>query len=200
MAKAKADEAVELVEKALEAISSAEEAVKSAWSLCNASEAESLLAAAREAYGEEDFGEARRLAEQARAVAEDEAGRAREALNAISAAEEAVKAVKGRYGCSGGAEALLEMAREAFKQEEYEEAVKLAEKAVEATRDVDGDGVPNDVDIVPTVKNVYVYAVLGVTGFVVAVLVIARVRSRKYRRHKEGVLELIDEIIGEGAR
>jgi len=64
------------------------------------------------------------------------------------------------------AESLLSQAEEAFDAGDYKKAKEIAENARTLALDIDGDGVPNDSDFAPTIKNIYVYGA-------VAVLVIA---------------------------
>lgn len=56
------------------------------------------------------------------------------------------------------AEFLLSQAEEAFDAGDYKKAKEIAENAKTLALDIDQDGVPNDSDFAPTIKNIYVYS------------------------------------------
>lgn len=89
------------------------------------------------------------------------------------------------------AENLLAQAQQAFQGENYQTALAWASRAKSLALDIDQDGVPNEKDFAPTIKNIYIYAgasafVLVLIGLTSSILIL---RMRRKRAEKERIEE-----------
>ena len=73
------------------------------------------------------------------------------------------------------AESLLSEAELAFNEGDYKRALELASNARILALDIDQDGVINDEDFAPTIKNIYIYICVGI--------IIAFLRLNKYYKY-----------------
>jgi hypothetical protein len=99
----------------------------------------------------------------------------------------AVSQEKSRGLNVAAAEDLLTQAQQAFQSENYQTALELAMEAKIHAVDIDGDGVPNDKDFAPTIKNIHIYA--GASAFVFVLIVssssVLTLRWRRKRAENE---------------
>ena len=87
------------------------------------------------------------------------------------------------------AESLLSQAEQVFKEGNYEEAKSLAENAKALALDIDQDGVANEEDFAPTIKNNYIYAGTLAALFVLAFLTKLSLDAKRRREYREKVEE-----------
>lgn len=165
----------------------------------NLAEANVLISQAEQAFSSGEYTKAKELADQAKVRAEKEleAAKARaekelDTANTVTEAESIIYQEKMKGFNVAEAEALLSQAEQSFEVGNYEEAKALAENAAAMALDIDQDGVANEEDFVPTIKNVYIYAAIPVAillliGVVKAGLVVknrATVRAEIRRREE----------------
>jgi len=131
-------------------------------------EAEELLSKAENALNSGDYTNAKSLAEQAKEKAEEINKLAAPANDAIDDAKSAVQNAKSKGFYSAEAEVLFSQAEQAFEIGNYVKAKSLAENATALALDIDQDGVSNEEDFAPTIKNIYIY-----TGTLFALLILA---------------------------
>ena len=101
----------------------------------------------------------------------------------IENAKEAISSVREKGYNVKEAESLLSQAEQAFGAGDYAEARELAYRANALALDIDQDGVPNDSDFAPTIKNIYVYGAIAV--LVIAFAGACFVFARNIKRRKE---------------
>ncbi len=101
----------------------------------------------------------------------------------IENAKEAISSVREKGYNVKEAESLLSQAEQAFSAGDYAEARELAYRAKALALDIDQDGVPNDSDFAPTIKNIYVYGAVAV--LVIAFAGAGFVYYQKHKRRKE---------------
>ena len=121
-------------------------------------EAENLLLKSKKAFNAGNYTDAKLLAEEARKKAEEISKIATSAENAIKDLKFTLEDEKTKGFYSPKAESMLSRAEEAFKMGNYKEAKSLAENAKYFVLDIDQDGVSNEEDFAPTIKNIYIYA------------------------------------------
>ena len=124
----------------------------------NLAEASTLISQAEQAFSTGDYAKARELAKQAKAIAE----KATEVENIINEVRSVLSQEKSKGFYSAEAESLLSQAEHAFKAGNYEEAKSLAENVTALALDIDQDGVANEEDFAPTIKNIYIYAAIPI--------------------------------------
>lgn len=134
----------------------------------NIQEAESLLTQAENEFKAGDYSKANELALKAKEKALQIAKQAEMSKKAMEEARNTVLSEKNKGYNIHEAESLLSQAEEAFDAGDYKKAKEMAENAKTLALDIDGDGVPNDSDFAPTIKNIYIYA-----GTPTALLVLA---------------------------
>lgn len=89
------------------------------------------------------------------------------------------------------AEDLLAQAQQAYQNEAYQTALELASKASKLAVDIDQDGVLNENDFAPTVKNIYIYA--GASVFALVLIVSTSLGATWYIRKRRVVRERIEK-------
>jgi len=134
----------------------------------NVKEAESLLTKAEKEFKAGDYSEAMEFALKAKEKALQIAKQAESVKIAIEKTRNTISSEKNKGFNVKEAESLLSQAEEAFDAGDYKKAKEMAENARTLALDIDQDGVPNDSDFAPTVKNTYIYA-----GAPIALLVLA---------------------------
>ena len=123
----------------------------------NMQEAESLLTQAKNEFKAGDYSIANKLALKAKEKALQIAKQAELSKKAMEEARNTVLSEKNKGYNIHEAESLLSQAEEAFDAGDYKKAKEMAENAKALALDIDQDGVPNDSDFAPTIKNIYVY-------------------------------------------
>ena len=98
-------------------------------------------------------------------------------------AREAVSEMKRGDLSSIEALAALAEAETDLSRDMTDRAANNAQKAITLARDVDGDGIPNDSDIAPSVRNAYLYALA-----ILILVFVAQLLKREMHRRKEGML------------
>ena len=135
-----------------------------------------------------------------------------EHVNAAAALDTAASSIadeKSKGFDVTGAENLLAQAQQAFDNDDYQTALELASEALELAVDIDQDGVPNDRDFAPGIKNIYIYA--GGSAFAVVLIVSASsfLTLRWRRKHAEKeliekekaeIIDMIDEALNDNER
>jgi len=98
--------------------------------------------------------------------------------------------IKSKYKVEE-AEILLFLAEQAFNEGDYYKAIDLALKAKYLAFDIDQDGVPNDEDFAPYIKNEYIYA----SGIAI-ILILAMLGKiyHNYRKKKKEYKRKMDEF------
>ena len=147
-------------------------------------EAEELLSKAENALNSGDYTNAKSLAEQAKEKAEEINKLAAPANDAIDDAKSAVQNAKSKGFYSAEAEVLFSQAEQAFEIGNYVKAKSLAENATALALDIDQDGVSNEEDFAPTIKNIYIYTGTPFALLVLAALTKVSLDVRKRRKIK----------------
>lgn len=107
-----------------------------------------------------------------------------------------VKEEKSKGFVSTEAENLLSQAENAFSSKNYVKAKELTDKSYSLAMDIDQDGVTNEEDFAPTIKNIYIYTGTPIALFVLAALTkfsldvrkrgkIKRLEKQRIRREEE---------------
>ncbi|MCD6255993.1 MAG: hypothetical protein J7J44_06960 [Deltaproteobacteria bacterium] len=195
-AKEFAQRAIELTAKLEMDAKAAEESIGTAKSIISdakskgfkLSDAENFLSQAENALNSGDYTNAKSLAEQAKEKAEEISKLATPAKDAIDDAKSAIPAERSKGFYSTEADSLLSQAEEAFKQGKYKKAKLLAENATALALDIDQDGVSNEEDFAPTIKNIYIYA-----GTPFALLVLAALTKVSLDVRKRGKIKRLEK-------
>jgi tetratricopeptide (TPR) repeat protein len=148
----------------------------------NIAEVEGILSEAEQAFDKGDYQRAEVLAGQAETILSPIVERATSAWNALEVARASLAQEKARGLDVAEVEVLLSEAEQAFKAGLYEETKRLAEKSRALVLDIDYDGIPNESDFAPTVKNTYVY--IGASAVALGIVVSASIGIFIYRRRK----------------
>jgi len=147
-------------------------------------EAENLLMQSKAAFGREEYSSAKSLADKAIAKVEEISKLAAPANDAIDDAKSAVQNAKSKGFYSAEAEVLFSQAEQAFEIGNYVKAKSLAENATALALDIDQDGVSNEEDFAPTIKNIYIYTGTPFALLVLAALTKVSLDVRKRRKIK----------------
>jgi len=105
-------------------------------------------------------------------------------LNLITYADSVIEKEKSKGFVVAEAESLLSQAENAFSSKNYVKAKELADKSYSLATDIDQDGVTNDEDFAPTIKNIYIYAGTPFALLVLAALTKVSLDVRKRRKIK----------------
>ncbi|MCD6255992.1 MAG: hypothetical protein J7J44_06955 [Deltaproteobacteria bacterium] len=116
--------------------------------------------------------------------------------NLISHTKSEIEKEKSKGFIVTESENLLSQAENAFSSKNYVKAKELADKSYSLATDIDQDGVSNEEDFAPTIKNIYIYAGTPFTLLVLAALTkvsldvrkrgkIKRLEKQKIRREEE---------------
>jgi hypothetical protein len=97
-----------------------------------------------------------------------------------------------------GAENVLNQGKQYFELGDYQKAYESSLQSMSLAMDIDQDGVPNELDFAPNIKNIYIYAGAPASVFVVFVLALSIliVRFRRRRLANQRIEEQKAEIIG----
>jgi len=154
----------------------------------NVAQADNLLSNSEDAFNSGDYTNAKSLAEQAKEKAEEISKLATTANDAIDDAKSAVQNAKSKGFYSAEAEVLFSQAEQAFEIGNYVKAKSLAENATALALDIDQDGVSNEEDFAPTIKNIYIY-----TGTPFALLVLAALTKFSLDVRKRGKIKRLEK-------
>jgi len=209
-AKAKAEATTEEAQSAENTIAEAKSVIsQEKLNGLDTAKAETLLSQAEQAYSIGDYNRAIGLAEEAKAKAEATTEDAQSAENTIAEAKSVISQEKLNGLDMAKAEALLSQAEQAYSIGDYSRAFELAEEAKTLALDIDSDGIPNDSDFAPTIKNVNIYAGAAVLLVVLAVVTRSglkwsgrrRIKRQEEKRSREkmkqDILDKIEEVTGE---
>jgi len=147
-------------------------------------EAEELLFDAEQAFNAGYYKKAKEFAIEAISKAQDLPNLVASANTAIEYTESTICNEKSKGFYLAEAETLLSQAEQAFKVGNYEEAKLLAENATALALDIDQDGVSNEEDFAPTIKNIYIYTGTPFALLVLAALTKVSLDVRKRRKIK----------------
>ena len=101
------------------------------------------------------------------------------------------------------AEDMLARAQRCLEEADYACAFELASMATRLAEDIDQDGVVNDRDFAPTIKNIYIYIgapiLILCLAIAASVVVMSRLRRRRFARiiekEKAELIDMIDEAL-----
>jgi len=116
----------------------------------------------------------------------------------IENAKEAISSVREKGYNVKEAESLLSQAEQAFGAGDYAEARELAYRANALALDIDQDGVPNDSDFAPTIKNIYVYGAIAVLVIAFAGAGINIKRRKEYQAKVRECKAKYEQLKAEG--
>lgn len=170
------------------------------------SKPEATLMQAQKSYTSGEYATAGVTAQNAKQQALDISKAAAPAKSAIESAQKTIVAenTKGFYLTQ--ADAALALARQAFARGDYTQATAMAQEASRLIRDIDKDGVPNESDFAPTIKNSYIYSVIAAVALIIigsmSGIIAYRIRRRRLvqqaiEREKGEIIAMIYRFLGE---
>ena len=150
-----------------------------------------MLSEAEDAFEKGSYEKARKLAEQAKSKTVE----IDNVFSSISKAKSAIAQEKSKGFDVTEAESLLSEAEDAFEKGSYEKALEIVSNAKVLALDVDQDGVTNEKDFVPTIKNNYIYTGIGTIIFLIAFPIAFIYVRKKVKIEKEKGIRIREEQI-----